>query len=139
MDSRGSIDDEAVAPTPSMRPSPDDRDRALRLERLGRYADWLDASVGIPGTPWRVGADSIIGLVPVVGDGAGLVLSSWILIEARRLGARPGTLLRIAAYLLIDVTIGSIPLLGDLFDAGFRANQRSVRALERDLAPWVAD
>lgn len=110
-----------------------------RLERVRRYARWLDASVGIPGTRFRIGADSLIGLVPGVGDLAGALLSAWILFQAKRLGASVGTQLRIAAWLVVDATVGAIPLLGDVFDMAFKANLRAVRALERDLGARPRD
>jgi predicted aconitase with swiveling domain len=98
-------------------------------ERLRRLAWLLDSSIRIPGTRWTVGIDALIGLVPVLGDAAGVILSSYILYEAARMGAAKGVLARMALNIAIEGLVGSIPLLGDLFDAGFKANQRNIRLL----------
>ena len=98
-------------------------------ERLRRLAWLLDSSIPIPGTRWTVGIDALIGLVPVLGDVAGMLLSSYILLEAVRLGAPKRVLARMALNIAVEGLVGSIPLLGDLFDAGFKANQRNIRLL----------
>ncbi len=106
--------------------------RRAELERLTRYAHWLDASLGIPGTRLRLGVDALLGLVPVAGDWAGVLLSSFIVYRAVRLGVSRKTLLRMLFNLGLEGTIGAIPLVGDAFDVWFRANQRNVALLERD-------
>lgn len=93
----------------------------------------MDSAVAVPGTRWRVGLDAVVGLIPGVGDSAGLLLSAWVVLEAWRLGVSRGTLLRMAANVAVDAVVGTVPVLGDLFDAGFKANQRNVRLLEREL------
>ena len=98
-------------------------------ERLRRFAWLLDSSIPVPGTRWTVGIDALIGLVPVLGDVAGMLLSSYILLEAVRLGAPKRVLARMALNIAVEGLVGSIPLLGDLFDAGFKANQRNIRLL----------
>ena len=105
-----------------------------RFRRLRRMARLLDSEFQIPGTRWRVGLDPLIGLVPGVGDAASAALSLWIIAEAGRLGAPSGTLLRMLLNLLVDTTAGSIPVLGDAFDAGYKANLRNLALLERALA-----
>jgi hypothetical protein len=81
-----------------------------------------------------VGLDPIIGLVPGLGDAAGAVLSAWILVEAVRLRASNATLARIVFNIAVDALGGALPLLGDLFDAVWKANLRNVALLERHLA-----
>lgn len=98
-------------------------------ERLRRLAWLLDSSIPVPGTRWTVGIDALIGLVPVLGDVAGMLLSSYILLQAVRLGAPKRVLARMALNIAVEGLVGSIPLLGDLFDAGFKANQRNIRLL----------
>ena len=105
-----------------------------RLEHLRRFAYWLDEGVRLPGTRLRVGLDPIIGLVPGVGDVAGAILSSWILIEAVRRGVSRFTLSRMAYNVAVDALLGSIPLVGDVFDAVWKANLWNVALLERHLA-----
>ena len=108
---------------PSLNASPE------ALERLRRLAWLLDSSIAIPGTRWSVGIDALIGLVPVLGDAAGVLLSSYILVEAARMGASKGVLARMALNIAVEGLVGAIPILGDLFDAGFKANQRNIRLL----------
>ena len=104
-----------------------------RLERLRRLGYLLDNSIPIPGTRWRVGWESIIGLVPGLGDLVGGGFSAWIILQAARLGAPPPLLARMGWNLLVDTAVGSIPLLGDVFDAGFKANLRNLALLERHV------
>jgi hypothetical protein len=103
------------------------------LQRVRGLAWLLDNSIPIPGTSWRIGLDAMIGLIPGLGDAAGAVFSSYILLEAGKLGASRSTLLRMGANVLIESVVGIVPLIGDLFDAGWKANQRNLRLLERSL------
>lgn len=103
------------------------------LERIRGLAWLLDNSIPIPGTRFRIGLDPILGLIPGLGDATGAILSSYILLEASRAGASRGTLLRMAWNILVESLVGLIPLAGDLFDAGWKANQRNFRLLERAL------
>jgi hypothetical protein len=104
------------------------------LQRIRGLAWFLDNSIPIPGTRIRIGLDALIGLIPGLGDAAGALFSSYILYEAGRLGVPRSTLLRMGANILIESLVGIIPLFGDLFDAGWKANQRNVLLLERALA-----
>jgi hypothetical protein len=72
-------------------------------------------------------------LIPGVGDAIGLALSAWLALEARRAGASRALLARMAANVGLDAILGSIPLLGDLFDIGFKANRRNLALLQRHL------
>jgi hypothetical protein len=104
------------------------------LDRVRGLAWLLDNSIPIPGTRIRIGLDPILGLIPGFGDAAGAILSSYILFEAGRLGLSRSTLLRMGSNVLIESMVGMIPLAGDLFDAGWKANQRNILLLERSLA-----
>lgn len=104
-----------------------------RVERLRRVAKALDWKFRVPGTRWRFGLDPLLGLVPGVGDSLGAVLSLWIVVEARRLGVPNTTAARMLANVGVDFVAGSVPLLGDLFDAGFKANMKNVDLLERAM------
>jgi hypothetical protein len=106
------------------------RDKAENIRALAKL---LDSAFRIPGTGVRVGADSIFGLVPVVGDLAGAALSGYIVLASARLGAPPSTLLRMLINIGIDTVVGSVPVLGDMFDAGWRANIRNVELLDSHL------
>lgn len=104
-----------------------------RLERLRRLGYLLDNSIPIPGTRFRIGLESIVGLVPGLGDLVGGGFSAWIILQAARLGAPPSLLARMGWNLLVDTAVGAVPLLGDLFDAGFKANLRNLALLERHV------
>lgn len=106
-------------------------DAALR--RLQTVANLLDSAFVIPGTKQRVGIDAIIGLVPGLGDVATTLLSSYIVWEARNLGVSKFALARMLANLGIHAAVGSLPLVGDIFDAFFRVNQRNMRILRAQL------
>ncbi|MGU3536340.1 DUF4112 domain-containing protein [Methylobacterium sp. A54F] len=110
-----------------------DADRAASLARLEQLAHLLDSAFLIPGLNRRVGLEAVIGLVPVVGDVAGMVLSSYIVYEAKRLGAPRWLIARMAMNVAFDGLVGAVPLAGDLFDAAFKANRRNVRLLRRHL------
>ncbi|GJE41804.1 DUF4112 domain-containing protein [Methylobacterium soli] len=110
-----------------------DTSREASLARLEKLAHLLDSAFLIPGTNRRVGIDAVIGLVPIVGDFAGMLMSSYILYEARRLGVPRWLLARMALNVAFDGMVGAVPLAGDLFDAAFKANRRNVRLLRRHL------
>ena len=107
-------------------------------EGLRSFARLLDAAVAIPGTDIRFGLDSVIGLVPGLGDLAGAAMSGYIVLASARLGAPAPVLVRMVANVAIDAVVGSMPLLGDLFDVGWRANVRNTDLLDRHLAAPVA-
>ena len=100
-------------------------------ERTRQLARLLDSRFRIPGTQVRFGVDSVIGLVPGVGDAAGLALSSYVILQAVGLGARGATVARMVANVAIDAVFGSVPLLGSVFDLWFKANDRNVALLGR--------
>ena len=104
------------------------------LERLEALAKLMDSSFFVPGTNIRMGLDGIIGLVPVVGDLVSGAISSYLIWEARRLGASRWVIGRMAANTLIDTTIGAIPVLGDAFDVMFRTNVKNLALLRKHLA-----
>ena len=103
------------------------------LERLKHLSFLLDSAFQIPILGYRVGWDAIIGLVPGLGDAVGLLFSSYIVFEAARLGAPKSVLARMVYNVALEFIIGVIPIIGDLFDAVWKANIRNVRLLERAL------
>ena len=106
---------------------------AAAARRLGRLAWWLDSSIPLPIGRWRIGLDALIGLVPGLGDLIGILLSSYILAAAARIGVPRALLLRMAGNVAVEGVVGAVPVLGDLFDAAWKANQRNVRLLEEYL------
>ena len=101
-----------------------------RLERLRRVGYLLDNSIPIPGTRYRLGIDSLIGLVPGVGDIVGGILSLYIIAQSARLGAPRSLLLRMGWNVAVDTLVGEVPILGDLFDIGYKPNLRNLALLE---------
>jgi hypothetical protein len=105
-------------------------DARITRERLRSLAWLLDSSIAIPGTRLTVGLDALIGLFPILGDLVGVLLSSYILGEAARLGAPRVLLMRMAFNIGVEGVAGIVPLAGDVFDAAWKANQRNVRLLD---------
>lgn len=105
-------------------------DPAARARALARM---LDAAIRIPGTGRTIGLDPILGLIPGLGDLAGAALSGYIVLTAARLGAPKAVLGRMLLNLGADTLVGSVPVLGDLFDVGFRANIRNSELLDAHL------
>lgn len=106
------------------RDSAEERLRSLR--RIRGIARLMDTAVAIPGTGIRLGADSVLGLIPGIGDMAGAAVSLYIVNEARRLGVPNDKLMRMVFNVGFDSVAGSIPLLGDLFDVYFKSNRRNL-------------
>lgn len=104
-----------------------------QLERLRRLARLLDSAVQLPGTRFRFGLDPVIGLVPGIGDVVGAIFSTFIIFQAARLGAPRSILVRMLANVGVDTLVGEIPLLGDLFDFGWKSNTRNIALLEHHL------
>jgi hypothetical protein len=104
-----------------------------RLDDVRVLARVLDSAVRVPGTNVRVGLDAVLGLVPIVGDVAGGVFASYVLVQAARLGAPPSVLMRMLVNVGIDGLVGTVPLIGDVFDVGWKSSTRNVALLERHL------
>src|SRR6056297_1537178 len=103
------------------------------IERIDRLAKLLDARFRVPGTPIRFGLDSIVGLIPGVGDLAMAAPSAWMIWRGWQLGVRRRGLVRMGVNTGVDLAVGSIPILGDLFDLGFKANLRNAGILRSEL------
>lgn len=104
-----------------------------RLERIDRWARRMDRAYRIPLTPIRFGWDAVFGLVPGIGDTLALAPALWIVKEAHDMGAPKVLLGQMGANLATDWVVGLIPLVGDIFDIGYRANTRNAGLLRRWL------
>lgn len=106
------------------------------LETLSHY---LDDFIRVPGIGWRFGLDSIVGLVPGVGDVSTLLASFYILTAAVRYRVPKITILRMALNLVIDFLVGSIPFLGDVFDFVWKSNRMNMDLLRSRARVSAAD
>ena len=105
-------------------------DEAARFRRIRRLAWLIDAAFGLPGTRFRFGLNSIVGLLPVGGDITLGAISLYIIYEAAQLGVPRPLLLRMLANVAIEVAGGSVPILGDVFDMALKANLRNLAMIE---------
>jgi hypothetical protein len=128
-----------VVAAPPRRPLRLPPETANTQRRLDRLAELLDSKFRIPGTGIRFGYDSLVGLLPGVGDTLGVAVSAWLIYEAWRIGTPRGMLLRMAANAGIDYALGSVPVVGDVFDIFFKANRRNVELLNQHMKRRVIE
>ena len=110
--------------------TPADR-RLVRMRFLSRL---LDNAILLPGG-YRIGLDPIIGLLPAVGDFVAGTLSVWLIYDAARLGVSKRTLARMGINVLLDTAVGSVPVVGDVMDAVWKANARNMKLVEAEYKP----
>jgi uncharacterized protein DUF4112 len=103
--------------------------RRASLERLDRLSRLLDIAFLVPGTTIRFGVEAILRIVPGVGDAAASALSCWVIYEAYCLGIPRLLLARMIGNVVVEGMAGAVPVAGDLFDVGWRANRRNVKLL----------
>src|SRR5580692_2879460 len=108
--------------------------RRAALDRLDMLATAFDTAFILPGTNVRFGVESLLRLVPGIGDVAASALSFYLLYEASRLGVPRLLMARMAANVVLEGTIGAVPFAGDAFDIMFRANRRNVALLRAHFA-----
>ncbi|MES2563566.1 MAG: DUF4112 domain-containing protein, partial [Pseudomonadota bacterium] len=101
--------------------------------RLARVAWLLDSSIPLPFTKFHIGIDALLGLIPGIGDLLGVIMSSFIVREAARLGAPSALLTRMAFNVALEGVVGIVPIVGDIFDAAWKANKRNVALLDAHL------
>lgn len=104
-------------------------ERIRRLKRISRLARVMDTAIRVPGIGVRFGADSLMGLIPGIGDAAGGLIGLFIINEARKLGLPRHKILQMVGNVGLDVAVGSVPLLGDVFDVYFKAHKRNANLI----------
>ena len=109
------------------------RDPASVRRRIEMMEAVLEGLFVLPGTNRRVGLDSLVGLIPVVGDLATAAMGAWIVWDARNLGMSKWQLTRMAANVGFDTVIGAIPFAGDIFDFFYKSNSKNLRIIRRHL------
>lgn len=111
---------------------------AAELRRIrasvGQISRWMDTAFELPLVGWRFGLDAIIGLIPGLGDAATTVVSLYPLALAGRAGVPKITLARMGLNVAVDMILGSLPLVGDVFDIWWKANQRNAILLDERIA-----
>ena len=104
-----------------------------KLVRLRQLSENLDESFTIPGTNIKFGIDALIGLVPGGGDLIGSLFSLYLLRTAIKMKLPKSAILSIMFNIIIDTTIGIIPIAGDIFDVFWKSNKRNMRIIEKNL------
>lgn len=99
------------------------------LVALRKFAILMDEALPVPGTGRRIGLDAGLGLIPVVGDIVSAILSAWIIAGALRHRVPLPQVMRMVFYVLLDLIVGEIPILGDIFDFTFEENMMNMRIL----------
>lgn len=114
--------------------APRTRDRSSSLAEVDTLAWLLDNSIPVPGTGGRrFGIDAIIGLVPGIGDLVSGVIGLFVVWRGARLGLPAVAVARMLATTVVDLAVGSIPVVGDVFDLWFKANTRNLAVMRRHL------
>ncbi|WP_188645791.1 DUF4112 domain-containing protein [Tsuneonella deserti] len=101
-----------------------------RIEAMEKL---LENSFTLPGVNYRIGLDSVAGLVPVVGDLITAAMGMWLVWEAKNLGLPRWKLWRMTGNVAFDTAVGAIPVVGDAFDFLFRSNTRNLKVIKRHL------
>ena len=104
------------------------------LKRIRKIANLLDSAIGIPGTKFRIGLDPILGLIPGGGDLITAGISGYMIYLAARFGLKKEEIGKMIANVALETALGTFPIVGDIFDAYFKANIRNLEILENHLA-----
>jgi hypothetical protein len=99
------------------------------LVALRKFAILMDEALPVPGTPWRIGLDAGLGFIPGVGDIISAILSAWIIAGALRHRVPMRKIMRMIFNVVVDLLIGEIPIIGDIFDFTFEENVMNMRLL----------
>ncbi|MGV2828696.1 DUF4112 domain-containing protein [Myxosarcina sp. GI1(2024)] len=109
------------------------RPHSTKIARLRRIAHLLDNAIAIPGIGYRIGLDPLIGLLPGGGDTVTGALGGYIIVEAARMGIPRRVIWQMVGNIIFDSILGTLPVIGDIFDVGWKANARNMALLEKHL------
>jgi hypothetical protein len=109
-------------------------DKEAELEKIERFATLLDSQFTIPGTNVKFGLESIVGLVPGIGDAIGFICSAIIFHQLKQLDLPAWTRMRMGWNIAIDTLAGVVPIVGDIFDVAFKANTKNIALARRALS-----
>lgn len=124
---------QSILPVSNSPQTTSDADHRRTLDRLDRFSYWTDSNIRVPIIGFRFGLSPLIGLVPGIGDFVGLILSLYVYREAQKVGADRKVKRKIIQNMLIEFVVGLIPVIGDAFDAVFKANTRNTQLLRNYL------
>ncbi|MGD2183963.1 DUF4112 domain-containing protein [Lusitaniella coriacea] len=110
------------------------KQREKIMAELRSISHLFDEALPIPGTPYRIGIDPLLGLLPAVGDYLGAIVSGYIVVQAARMGASKQTLSRMVGNIIWDAFVGTVPLFGDVVDVAWKANTKNIKLLEKHLS-----
>ena len=115
------------------------KDKEALVQSVEKLARLMDSRFNLPGIPIRLGLDTIIGLIPGIGDTIGLGISGYIIAQSKRVGVNRTTIYKMIANVFIDWLIGIVPILGDLFDWGWQANNRNAGLLRQHFEKQLVE
>ncbi|HEY9901351.1 MAG TPA: DUF4112 domain-containing protein [Candidatus Sericytochromatia bacterium] len=119
-----------ISPQPSGQPI---KAQTSTMRRLRRLSYLLDDVIRIPGTPYRIGIDPLLDVLPIGGDFLGTAFSVYIVLEAARLGVPRAALVQMVVNILLDTVISTVPVLGTVVDATWKANRKNIALLQEHL------
>jgi hypothetical protein len=105
-----------------------------RVQRVRQLARLLDEAITIPGIGKKIGLDPILGLIPGGGDTLAMVLSAYIVVEAALMGLPKLTLVKMVSNIFVDALLGTVPVVGDVFDVVAKANTRNLKLFDAHVA-----
>lgn len=112
----------------------------VQLERVESLARTMDAAFTIPGTQIPLGLDTIVGLVPGIGDTVSLGIAGYIMSHGIGLKAKKRHMVQMGWNIVLDWLIGLVPIIGDIFDIGWRGNLRNAALLRRITETrWITE
>lgn len=113
------------------RKAPSERDHETTVESIEALARLMDSQFKVPGVPINLGLDTLIGLIPGVGDTVGLGVAGYIVMRGARMGIPQDKLMKMGVNIILDWVIGLVPIIGDLFDMGWKANNRNAHIIRQ--------
>jgi hypothetical protein len=105
----------------------------IELEKLSRLARLMDSQYSVPGTSIRFGLDSIFGLIPGLGDTGTFFVTLYLIEKSKQFNVPETVRKQMLMNMLVDWLIGAVPLAGDLFDIGWKANERNVSLIRQHV------
>ncbi|HKG06328.1 MAG TPA: DUF4112 domain-containing protein [Pedobacter sp.] len=105
------------------------QDEIPKMQWVSRLSYLMDKQFKFPGTNFRFGLDPLLNLIPIAGDMTGLLISGGLLMAMVRRGASNKVVILMTLNILLDATIGAIPIVGQIFDFFFKANSRNIKLM----------